>query len=128
MPKKLVYVIHKHHASHLHYDLRLEQNGTLKSWAVPKEPPLRKGTKRLAVRVEDHALEYAKFKGEIAEGQYGAGKVEIWDNGYYEPLELKQDIIVAHIYGKKLKGEYCLVRLKPKTEKDKKKNWIFFKK
>ena len=85
--KKLIYCIHKHHARNLHWDLRLEMNGVLKSWAIPKSPPTKKGTKRLAIQVEDHPLEYAKFKGTIPQGQYGAGKVEIWDNGKYNLIE-----------------------------------------
>ncbi|MBL7157414.1 MAG: 3'-phosphoesterase [Candidatus Omnitrophica bacterium] len=128
--KKLVYVVQKHRASHLHYDLRLEIDGVLKSWAVPKEPPLEKGVKRLAVRVEDHKLRYEKFEGTIPEGQYGAGTVEIWDRGYCVFLEKKPGTIVFDIHGKKLKGPYCLIKLKPKSGKDKNsgKNWIFFKK
>ena len=128
MPDKFIYVIHKHNASHLHYDLRLEANGVLKSWAVPKEPPRSKGIKRLAVRVKDHELGYARFQGTIPEGQYGAGEVEIWDDGYYRPISIKKDSITVDIHGDKLKGAYCLVKLKPRTEKDKDKNWLFFKK
>lgn len=125
--KKLVYVIQKHHASHLHYDLRLQRGKVLKSWAVPKEPPKAMGVKRLAIAVEDHDLDYADFEGEIPEGLYGAGKVEIWDSGYYEPLEVMKDRLVVHIHGKKLNGVYCLIRLKPKG-KQKNVNWLFFKK
>lgn len=128
MPKKLIYVIHKHRASHLHYDLRLEMDGVLKSWAVPKKPPLKKGLKRLAIAVENHRLGYEQFEGTIPEGEYGAGEVEIWDKGYYTPIVNKQNTIIFNVQGKKLKGAYCLVKLKPKSEKDKGKNWIFFKK
>ncbi len=122
MARKLVYVIHEHHATHLHWDLRLEHDGVLKSWAVPKEPPTKLGVKRLAVQVDDHALSYAKFKGTIPEGQYGAGKVKIWDSGKYEPLEWTSKSIVVNINGRKLKGEFCLVKFRPP------KNWLFFTK
>ena len=125
--KRRLYVIHKHSAAHLHYDLRLEMNGALRSWAVPKEPPRKKGIKRLAVSVQDHELGYARFQGTIPEGQYGAGEVEIWDDGYYIPIAIKENSIIADIHGEKLKGAYCLVKLKPKSEKDKGKNWLFFK-
>jgi len=124
--KKKVYMIHEHHASHLHWDLRLEENGVLKSWAIPKSPgELEKaGTKRLAVQVEDHPLAYAKFHGTIPEGNYGAGKVEIWDKGTYEILEKNPKSMKLRIYGKKLKGDYALV----KTRFLKKENgWLFFK-
>ena len=121
----LVYVIQKHHASHLHYDLRLEMNGVLKSWAIPKLPPRKKGLKRLAVKVEDHPLGYEKFEGEIPKGQYGAGKVENWDSGTYSIIEKDKDLIVISIDGKKLTGEYCLVKTKFQGQE---KNWIFFKK
>jgi len=127
-PKKLLYVIHKHDASHLHYDLRLEINGALRSWAVPKEPPRKKGIKRLAVSVEDHELSYARFQGTIPEGQYGAGEVRIWDDGYYVPIAVKENSLVVDIHGERLKGVYCLVKLMSKSEKDKGRNWLFFKK
>lgn len=108
--KSNIFVIHKHLASHLHWDLRLEMGGVLKSWAVPKEPPKEKGIKRLAVQVEDHPLEYAKFKGVIPEGNYGAGKVEIWDNGTYNLKSKDEKKIEFELKGKKLKGNYVLVK------------------
>ncbi len=123
--KKLIYVIQKHSAKHLHWDLRLEMNGVLKSWAIPKQPPKVKGLKRLAIQVEDHPISYANFEGTIPEGNYGAGKVEIWDGGTYELIGKKKDLIEIKISGKKLTGEYCLVRTKFQGNKN---NWIFFKK
>lgn len=122
---KNIYVIQKHNASHLHWDLRLEFGRVLKSWAIPKQPALRRGIKRLAIQVEDHPVGYEKFEGEIPEGQYGAGKVEIWDKGKFSVVEKKKDLIVVDIKGEKLKGEHCLVRTK---FQGKEKNWIFFKK
>lgn len=116
-----IFVVHKHNASHLHWDLRLEMNGVLKSWAVPKQPPLKKDIKRLAIQVEDHALSYAKFEGTIPEGQYGAGEVKIWDKGTYSLVEKEAKKIVVEFKGKKLKGKYCLVLFRPP------KNWLFFK-
>jgi DNA ligase D-like protein (predicted 3'-phosphoesterase) len=107
---KLIFVIHKHQASHLHWDLRLEMDGVLRSWAVPKEPPIEKGIKRLAIQVEDHPLEYAKFKGIIPEGNYGAGKVEIWDNGFYELKIMDSKKIEFFLHGKKLKGLFVLIK------------------
>ncbi|MEM7825787.1 MAG: DNA polymerase ligase N-terminal domain-containing protein [Candidatus Aenigmatarchaeota archaeon] len=115
-----IYVIHKHQAKCLHYDLRLEMEGKLKSWAVPKEPPKEKGVKRLAVQVEDHNLEYASFEGIIPKGDYGAGKVEIWDRGTYVLEEIGDKKIVLRIKGKKLRGKYCLIKFK-------KNYWLFFK-
>jgi DNA ligase D-like protein (predicted 3'-phosphoesterase) len=123
--KNQIFVIHKHYASHLHYDLRLEINGVLKSWAVPKQPPRTKSIKRLAIQVEDHPLEYAKFQGEIPEGMYGAGKVKIWDSGTYELLEKTKDKIEIKLNGKKLKGKYVLIRTNYGSKP--KKSWLFFK-
>ena len=98
----------------------------LKSWAVPKEPPQEVGIKRLAIQVDDHEVGYEDFEGVIPEGSYGAGKVEIWDKGVYSPVKLKANEIIIDLKGKKLKGLYCLIKLKPKLKKDK--NWLFFKK
>ena len=123
---QLIYVIQKHDASHLHYDLRLEMEGVLRSWAIPKGPPAKEGEKRLAVETEGHPIGYEQFEGVIPEGEYGAGTVEIWDRGSYKPIEKKDDRIIADIDGDKLKGTYCLIKLKPKEKGDK--NWLFFKK
>lgn len=126
---ELIYVIQKHHSSHLHYDLRLEQNGVLLSWSVPKGPPLEPGIKRLAIRVEDHPLDYAKFEGTIPKGHYGAGKVEIWDKGTYETIKNKSDEIIFNLKGKKLTGTYCLIKFKSKnSSQDSDNKWLFFKK
>lgn len=122
--KEKIFVIQKHHARSLHYDFRLEMNGVLKSWAIPKEPPKVKGIKRLAIHVEDHPLEYAKFEGEIKEG-YGKGKVEIWDNGTYELLEKDSKKIEVELHGKKLKGKYVLVKTNYGANPEK--SWLFFK-
>jgi DNA ligase D-like protein (predicted 3'-phosphoesterase) len=119
-----IFVIHRHEARRLHWDLRLEMNGVLKSWAVPKEPPAERGVKRLAIMVEDHPLEYANFQGVIPEGHYGAGKVEIWDKGTYKPIEVTDRKIVFQLNGEKLKGEYVLL----KYDKSGENNWLFFKK
>jgi DNA ligase D-like protein (predicted 3'-phosphoesterase) len=118
----MIYVIQKHDASHLHYDLRLERDGVLKSWAVPKEPPIQKGARRLAVEVEDHPIEYANFAGEIPEGEYGAGKVEIWDKGTYTTEKWGENEIIVHIKGSKLNGRYCLIKFKRQEN-----TWLFFK-
>jgi DNA ligase D-like protein (predicted 3'-phosphoesterase) len=120
-----IFVIHRHEASHLHYDLRLEIDGVLKSWAVPKEPPKTKGIKRLAVQVEDHPLAYAKFKGIIPEGNYGAGKVEIWDKGKYELIERTNNKIEFNLKGKRLKGNYILIKTSYGSKPGK--SWLWFK-
>jgi DNA ligase D-like protein (predicted 3'-phosphoesterase) len=117
-----IYVIQKHWATRLHHDLRLEFEGVLKSWAVPKDPLEANKRRLLAVQVEDHPLDYANFEGLIPEGQYGAGKVKIWDKGTFELINKKENKIIFKINGKKLKGNYVLVKFKPP------KNWLFFKK
>lgn len=126
MPSKPLYVFHEHHARQLHYDLRLEIDHVLKSWAVPKGPPAG-GEKRLAIQVEDHALEYGSFEGVIPEGQYGAGRVNIWDTGSVEIIDRKEDKIVFRLEGRKLKGDFVLVRLKPRPG-EKGENWLLFRK
>lgn len=120
-----IYTIQKHDASTLHYDLRLEKDGVLKSWAVPKGPSEDPSKKRLAIETEDHDLDYADFEGEIEEGEYGAGEVELWDEGTYEEVKWKENEIIVDIHGDKLDGKYVLIRFKPDEEP---KNWLFFKK
>ena len=121
--KKPIFVVQKHDASHLHYDFRLEMDGVLRSWAIPKEPSNDPKDKRLAIAVEDHDLGYAKFKGTIEEG-YGKGTVEIWDKGTYDMINRKDYKMVFELHGKKLKGSYVLLKFKKAGEK----NWLFFKK
>jgi DNA ligase D-like protein (predicted 3'-phosphoesterase) len=119
--KKLIFVVQEHHATRLHWDFRLELDGVLKSWAVPKEPSVEEGVKRLAILVDDHALSYATFHGEIKEG-YGKGSVKIWDNGFYEMESVHDNKFVFVLHGKKLKGRYTLLKfLKAKN------GWLFFK-
>jgi bifunctional non-homologous end joining protein LigD len=133
---KFRFVVQRHHASRLHYDFRLELGGVLKSWAVPKGPSLNPSTKRLAVMVEDHPVSYIGFKGTIPAGNYGAGEVEIWDNGSFKPVNSKHENITENealqglkkgelkflLAGKKLNGEFVLVRLK-----NDEKNWLLIK-
>jgi len=123
--KQKIFVVQKHNASHLHYDFRLEMNRVLKSWAVPKEPPKTKNVKRLAIQVEDHPLSYAKFEGEISEGSYGAGKVEIWDHGTYELIKKEPKEIEFKLKGKKMKGKYVLIKTNYGTKPEK--SWLLFK-
>jgi bifunctional non-homologous end joining protein LigD len=123
--KKPIFVVQRHDATRLHYDFRLEKNGALASWAVPKGVPLEPGAKALAVHVEDHPLEYAKFHGVIPKGQYGAGPVEIFDNGTYELLEEKANgQLTFDLHGKKLKGRWSLV---PANLDGKEQNWLLIK-
>lgn len=133
---KLRFVVQRHEATRLHYDFRLEMDGVLKSWAVPKGPSLNPSQKRLAVMVEDHPVDYITFKGIIPEGNYGAGKVGIWDKGTYEPVNARHEVITERaalqalkkgelkirLTGGKLKGEFVLVRLKADD-----KNWLLIK-
>ena len=127
------FIVHEHHASRLHYDFRLEIDGVLKSWAVPKGPSMNPADKRLAVMVDDHPLEYGAFEGVIPEGRYGAGPVVIWDHGSFEWLEgtdrregLKQGSLKFTLHGKRLKGAFALVTLKgPRTTG---KEWLLIKK
>ncbi|MBI4018674.1 MAG: hypothetical protein HY364_00285 [Candidatus Aenigmarchaeota archaeon] len=118
-----IYAVQEHAATKLHWDLRLEKNGVLKSWAVTKEPSDDISVKRLAVETTDHALAYAGFEGEINEG-YGKGSVKIWDSGTFEEKEWKPGKIVVKIDGRKLKGVYVLIR--PKAFEIG--NWLFFRK
>ncbi len=122
-----------HQASHLHYDVRLEIGGVLKSWAIPKGPSLDPSVKRLAVQVDDHGLEYADFEGVIEEGQYGAGPVLVWDTGWFEPVSsdwstkgaedpLKRGKIEFILHGRRLKGGYTLIRMKARPRQ-----WLLVK-
>jgi DNA ligase D-like protein (predicted 3'-phosphoesterase) len=114
------FVVQRHNSSHLHYDFRLEMNGVLASWAVPKGPPEEPGERRLAVQVEDHPLDYINFIGIIPEGQYGAGTVEIWDKGKYTLEKRLPEQIEFSLEGKKLAGDYVLIHTNGK-------NWLFLK-
>lgn len=116
------FVIQEHHAKKLHYDFRLEMDGVLKSWAVPKVPSKKADLKRLAIQVEDHDLNYIDFEGEIEEGSYGAGEVKIWDKGDYDAETRRDDKIVFHLHGKKLEGRYTLLKMKWGEDQ-----WLLFK-
>jgi bifunctional non-homologous end joining protein LigD len=123
--RKPIFVVQRHDARRLHYDFRLERDGALASWAVPKGVPLEPGDRALAVHVEDHPLEYAKFHGEIPKGQYGAGTVEIWDHGSYELLEEKRNgQLTFRLDGKRLRGRWTLV---PAHLDRKEENWLLIK-
>ncbi len=137
-PKKSklpIFVIQKHAATRLHYDFRLEMEGVLKSWAVPKGPSYDPGTKRLAMMTEDHPYDYAAFEGVIPEGNYGGGNVIIWDNGQWEFIEPGDDPVAAlesgkltfRMFGKKMFGEWALVRIKGRGKSDKGNEWLLLK-
>ncbi len=120
---RLRFVVQEHHARSHHFDFRLEKDGVYKSWAVPKGLPEVVGVKRLAVEVDDHDLAFGDFEGEIPAGQYGAGKVAIWDRGYYEPREWGTDRIEFMLYGQRLSGHYEMVRFRRAGERE----WLVFK-
>jgi bifunctional non-homologous end joining protein LigD len=127
--RKLIFVVQKHAARRLHWDFRLEWEGTLRSWAVPKGPSLDPEHKRLAVEVEDHPIAYAKFEGDIPKGQYGGGHVDIWDNGTWEPVGdfnkgLKKGHLEFEMYGRKLTGRWHLVRTRMQGKQP---NWLLMK-
>lgn len=126
-PIRKRFVIHEHHATRLHFDLRLEIGGTGKSWAVPKGPSMDPDDKRLAVAVPDHSLSYFKFEGTLAEGTYGAGEVRIWDSGKYETfvdpqLQYDEGKIVFTFLGTKVRGEFILTKMSRQP-----KNWLLIK-
>ena len=114
------FVVHKHQARRLHYDFRLELGGVLRSWAVPKGPPLEAGIRRLAVQVEDHPIDYIDFAGEIPPGEYGAGSVEIWDKGEFDLEKEAPDRLEFSLRGNKLSGRYVLIHTDDK-------NWLFIR-
>ena len=126
------FVVHKHHATADHYDLRLQVGDVLKSWAVPKGPSLNPADKRLAVETEDHPLEYIDFEGVIPAGEYGGGPMIVWDTGVWAPMDdveksLSTGAFKFRLAGDKLNGGWMLARLKPKPGEDGKKNWLLFK-
>jgi bifunctional non-homologous end joining protein LigD len=117
------FVVQKHRARTLHYDFRLERDGVFKSWAVPKGVPETVGPRRLAVQVPDHPLEYGSFQGTIPAGEYGAGSVEIWDQGTYELLQWSDEVIEFVLHGHRLRGTYSLIRFERKGARD----WLLFR-
>ncbi len=114
------FVVQKHRARTLHYDFRLEHGGVLVSWAVPKGPPEATSPRRLAIQTEDHPVDYIDFEGEIPEGEYGAGTVEIWDRGYYDLRLWTEKEIKITLHGQRLKGKYVLIH----TDQNR---WLFIK-
>ena len=133
MAQRPQFVVQEHHASRLHYDFRLEIDGVLKSWAIPKGPSMNPAEKRLAVMVDDHTLEYGTFEGIIPDGRYGAGPVVVWDTGTYELLEgadpsaqLKNGSLKFTLHGKRLKGAFALVKMTGPRSTGK--EWLLMKK
>jgi bifunctional non-homologous end joining protein LigD len=136
---RLSFVIQRHAATRLHYDFRLELDGVLKSWAVPREPKPVVGEKRLAVHVEDHPLDYGGFHGVIPEGHYGAGRVEIWDRGWWEPVgdpraDYRKGSLKFILHGRRLRGGWALVRMRSRPDdprdhgrRNGKENWLLIK-
>jgi bifunctional non-homologous end joining protein LigD len=130
---KGIFVVQKHAARQLHYDFRLEMEGVLKSWAIPKGPSLDPAARRLAVHVEDHPLEYADFEGTIQEGEYGAGTVLVWDRGTWMPVGNAEDgyaqgNLKFSLRGEKLRGSWALVRMKGRAGMEQgKENWLLIK-
>jgi len=127
------FVVQKHRASHLHYDFRLEMDGVLKSWAVPKGPSLNPSDKRLAMQVEDHPVSYFHFEGKIPGGNYGAGTVMVWDTGTWEPLGdehamLEKGDLKFRLAGEKLKGEFVLAKMRSRRPGSKGTEWLLIKK
>jgi bifunctional non-homologous end joining protein LigD len=127
------FVVQKHRASHLHYDFRLEMDGVLKSWAVPKGPSLNPSDKRLAMQVEDHPVSYFHFEGKIPEGNYGAGTVMVWDTGTWQPLGdehamLNKGDLKFQLNGEKLKGEFVLAKMRSRRPGSKGTEWLLIKK
>src|SRR5215469_10865731 len=131
---RLRFVIQKHAATRLHYDLRLELDGVFKSWAVTRTPSLDPRIKRLAVEVEDHPLDYGDFEGTIPKGQYGGGSVQLWDRGYWHPEGerssvdmLKSGNLRFELEGKRLKGSWVLVRMRNDRARSRRHNWLLIK-
>src|SRR6185503_6697637 len=130
-PERLRFVVQKHAASALHYDFRLEMEGVLRSWAVTKEPAADPAVKRLAVRTEDHPLDYARFEGDIPEGEYGGGHVDIWDEGRWIPEDapvtaFRRGRLKFELKGRRLKGRWALVRM-GNAQTRKKDLWLLMK-
>ncbi len=121
----LRFVVHEHHAARLHFDFRLEMDGVLRSWALPKGPSMNPADRRLAVAVEDHPLDYIDFEGIIPSGQYGAGAVVMWDSGTYELLDRTDNKISFLLHGERLRGGFTLARIKGRGKGN---EWLLIKK